>query len=164
MKNLRRSTWRVKSAANIPSVPRSYPISSSLIWRGVYSSEFYSSLALIFPSQLFFPTTIATNHPSPVAIYVPERRTGVVTSWDPPGFPSNSANFSFLRAWQKLKVSFLSSSDSPVIADSFARTPEAIIATPSTGTSIPAWIFKTSPTTMLPGWITFSSPFLLQVI
>jgi hypothetical protein len=30
----------------------------------------------MIPIAEFFPTTIIKNHPSPVEIYVPERRTG----------------------------------------------------------------------------------------
>lgn len=75
MKNLRNSTCIVRRAQNIPTFPMSEPIASNFSCNGVVST-FYSSLARILPTQLFLPTIMQTNHPSPVANCVPDKITG----------------------------------------------------------------------------------------
>jgi len=150
----------------IPSFPMSVAIFSNFICKGVVSIA-CSSLPRIFPTQLFFPTAIQTNSPSPVAIYVPDNKTGEGRSWGPFAVDlryASSASFSCSLNLQFSRASFLSSSLSPVIAASLHWTPDDRIMMPSTGIFIPALILQISPTCMLLWWITSSYPFLITPI
>lgn len=75
MKNLKKRTCIVITAQYIPTLPISSPIYSNLFYNGVVST-FYTSLDKILPTQLCYPTTITTNHPSPVTIEVPDSKIG----------------------------------------------------------------------------------------
>ena len=166
MKKRRKSTWIVKRATNIPIMPMSVAIFSNFSWSGVVSI-YCSSFPIILPTQLYLPTTMQTNQPSPVAIWVPDKRTGEGRSWGVLLFDlrySYSASFSTYLALQLSIVSFLRLSDSPVIADSLASTPELRIMIPSTGTFIPARILQISPTLILLWWMVSSLPFLIAII
>jgi hypothetical protein len=66
MKKRRKSTWMVSRATYMPIMPMSVAIFSNFSCRGVVSM-LYSSFPIILPTQLYFPTTIQTNQPSPVA-------------------------------------------------------------------------------------------------
>lgn len=76
MKNLKKSTWIVKMAQYIPTLPISEPIASNFSYKAVVSTPFYASFSLILPTQLHGPTTITKNHPSPVTTYVPDSMIG----------------------------------------------------------------------------------------
>lgn len=80
MKNLKKSTWIVRRAQYIPTLPISVPIFSNFSWRGVISM-LYSNFAIILPTQLSFPTTMHTYQPSPVTNCVPDNNIGDGKSW-----------------------------------------------------------------------------------
>ena len=118
---------------------------------------------MIYPSQLFSPTTITKNHPPPVWIYVPDNKTGEGTSWDPPFYPLLSDSNSDCLFIHFSVLSFGRWSDSPVIAASSHIIPIPWSTTPSTGILTPLNIFTMSPTLKSFLWIVYSYPSLLTV-
>jgi len=80
-KNHKKRTATVIPAEIIPKTPISFAIASSFCCSGVSWSGFDSSVDLILPWALFSPTTITKKYPSPVSIFVPERRTGEGKAW-----------------------------------------------------------------------------------
>lgn len=167
MKKRRKRICTVSRAEYIPNRPISEPIASSFNYKAVAPTLlFWFNFALIFPRQEYLPTTIQMNHPSPVDTSPPDSIIGdgiscgsflISLSLQP------SLNFSYCFSKHDANVSFLSSSGSPVMADSLDITPVAEIATPSTGILIPALICTISPTFISLTFIFYSSPFRFTI-
>ena len=114
---------KTTTATSVPTLPMEVATASRRIWRGVSSS--FSSLvtAMMRPHSVFIPVAVTSISPQPSLTLQPESMKGLDSG------------------------SFLTGSDSPVIALSSITTPWPESSRPSAGTWSPVAMTTMSPTT-----------------